>query len=236
MDINHEKLTLAADFTKQCLLPEFDQEIGNQQIDRDDFKLFVYGLNQNLRLLFDIINKNRDLLFKKIDETKPFRIAFVLLLCEQTSDGDVPFQTDDKSLLDYLCGLVRKHLHEVLDDKKIYDGVLDTYKSKLRTNIWKKNLGAVYGYERFCQARYSHPKSRLSAADGLFMLSVGMILVEYFEPLYKHIGIKLFGVLLNFGVSFEIALWNDAVKFIVFIFRIENGLWIRTYSRRSTAN
>lgn len=154
MDIDDEKISLAAEFTKQCLLPELDREIGNEQLERADFNLYVYGVEQNLRLLFDIITKNADLLFTKISETEPFRKHLVLLLNEQTGDRAAPFQTLDKTILAHAHSLVMRYYSNLLSDRTIYGAVLDHYKSKLKSDNWKKNIGAVYGYERFCEVLY----------------------------------------------------------------------------------
>lgn len=151
MDIDDEKISLAAEFTKQCLLPELDREIGNEQLERADFNLYVYGLEQNLRLLFGIISKNGDILFKKISETEPFRVHLVLLLNEQSGSRTAPFQTIDRTLLAYANSLILQYYSDLLSDKKIYCAVLDHYKTKLKIDLWKKNIGAVYGYERFCE-------------------------------------------------------------------------------------
>lgn len=149
-----EKIALAGEFTKQCLLPELDREIGSQQIERDDFNLFVYGLEQNLRLLFDMVAKGADTLFKVLPETETFRIQFVLLLNEQLAGPRaVPFQTLDPSLQSHLRKLFEKYYRGILSDKKTSKAVLELYKSKLTAEKWKKNLGAIYGYDRFCEVR-----------------------------------------------------------------------------------
>lgn len=109
MELNEEKILTVTDFIKQCLLPEFDQEIGNQPLEHDDFNVFVYGLSKNLRLLFDMISKNDKMLLNPIEETQTFRIIFILLLNEQTSAWNAPFQVDDLSLVKHLETLVDQH-------------------------------------------------------------------------------------------------------------------------------
>lgn len=151
MEINEEKIAMASDFIKQCLLPEFDREIGDQPLERDDFNVFVYGLSQNLRLLFDMISKNEKLLLRSIDETKEFRMNFILLLNEQTSSWMAPFQTDDLSLLKHLDSLVDQYYARVMGDKGVLEKCLTYYKGRLTAAKWKRNIGAVYGYGRFCE-------------------------------------------------------------------------------------
>lgn len=153
MELDQEKLSLAIDFTKQCLLPEFDRDIGDQPLERDDFNVFVYGLNQNLRLLFDIVGKNEQHLFKPFEETELFRVNFILLLSEQSGYTDSPFQTDDLSLVKHLRTLVDKYYQNILKEKTIFEKCLDFYKQRLTGAKWKRNIGALYGYLRFCEVR-----------------------------------------------------------------------------------
>lgn len=151
MELNEEKISMATDFIKQCLLPEFDQEIGDQPLERDDFNVFVYGLSQNLRLLFDMISKNGKMLLNPIEETQTFRINFILLLNEQTSAWNAPFQVDDLSLVKHLETLVDQHYARVLGEKGVREECLAFYKERLTAGRWKRNIGAVYGYGRFCE-------------------------------------------------------------------------------------
>lgn len=142
---------MATDFIKQCLLPEFDREIGDQQLERDDFNVFVYGLNQNLRLLFDMISKNEKLLLESSEVTKEFRVNFILLLNEQTGSWNAPFQTDDLSLLKHLNSLVDQYDVRLLAEKGVLEKCMAFYKERLTAAKWKRNIGAIYGYGRFCE-------------------------------------------------------------------------------------
>lgn len=151
MEINENKIAMATDFIKQCLLPEFDREIGDQQLERDDFNVFVYGLNQNLRLLFDMISKNEKLLLESSEVTKEFRVNFILLLNEQTGSWNAPFQTDDLSLLKHLNSLVDQYDVRLLADKGVLEKCMAFYKERLTAAKWKRNIGAIYGYGRFCE-------------------------------------------------------------------------------------
>lgn len=50
------------------------------------------------------------------------------------------------------------------------------------------------------QLYYERQQMKIDADGTLFTLSVGMLLVEYFEPQYKHYGMKLFRSLITAGV------------------------------------
>lgn len=177
--MNDEKISMASDFIKQCLLPELDREIGEQYLERDDFNVFVYGLNQNLRLLFDMIAKNEKLLLKSVEETRAFRVNFILLLNEQTSAWTAPFQTEDLSLLNHLNTLVDQYYVRVMADKSVLDKCLAFYKERLTAARWKRNIGALYGYGRFCEVRsfavFPHPtqpKIKLFFFFSVFALAI----------------------------------------------------------------
>lgn len=151
MELDPDKFRMAVELAQHCLLPEFDRDIGDQPLERDDFNVFVYGLNESLRLLFDIVAKNDQFLFKINEETETFRTNFILLLNEQSGYDDAPFQTDDQFLLQHIRKLVDKYYQNILRDKRIFDKCLDFYKSRLTVSKWKRNIGAVYGYGRLCE-------------------------------------------------------------------------------------
>lgn len=156
MDIDEAKIKLAAEFTQQCLLPELERDIGDQPLEREDFNLYVYGLEKNLGLLFDIIGKNADLLFKRIPETVEFRIHFILVLNEQTGGREEPFHTQNKGLINHLQSMIRQFYCDTIRDRSVFYAVLDYYKSKLNSKNWKKCIGAVHGYNRFCEVIHTN--------------------------------------------------------------------------------
>lgn len=44
-------------------------------------------------------------------------------------------------------------------------------------------------------------ETKFKSDECLFMLSVGMLLVDYFETIYKKLGLVLFNILLDCGVN-----------------------------------
>lgn len=150
MDLDEEKLILVTELLEQCLLPEFQRDIGDQALHRDDFNVFVYGLNKNLRLVFDILGNHRMSLLRPMQENEAFRANLILLLNEQCGDNNAPFQSLDMDVVHFLRKLDAQCYREVLGDQKVYNRCLEYYKERLTALKWKRNIGAVYGYLRFC--------------------------------------------------------------------------------------
>lgn len=146
MEFDEERFNLISEQLNQCLLPEFDREIGSQPLDKADFYTFCYGLNMNLQLLFDIIAKNERLLRGPFGDNETFRIRLILLIHQQSGDEDAPFQTDVQSILNQLRFLTNKHYKDIISKPQIRTDCLNYYKERLIESKWKKNIGAVYGY------------------------------------------------------------------------------------------
>lgn len=151
MEVNEEKLLMGTELIKQCLLPELNREIGERSLEREDFNVFLYGLTENLRLIFDIIAKNKQLLFEPSTETEEFCSYLVLLLNEQCGDNGAPFQTNEKRLIEHMRSTENQYFIKILKRKDIFEKCLCYYKSKLTIEKWKRNIGAVYGYLRFTE-------------------------------------------------------------------------------------
>lgn len=221
--IDEERFNLISEQLNHCLLPELNREIGNQPLDKADFHTFRYGLNMNLQLLFDIIAKNEQLLRSPFGDNEIFRIRFILLIHQQSGDEDAPFQTDVQPILNQLRFLTNKYYNDILCKPQIRRDCLNYYKEKLVESKWKKNIGAVYGYIQMykvmtidfhtiflnvcsfqrtfsLQIHQHYVKTKLDPDETMFMLSIAMLLVEYFEPLYKQFGLFLFNTILDFGV------------------------------------
>lgn len=154
MDIDEEKLSMGIELVKQCLLPEFEKDIGEQQLTSDNFDVFLYGLKQNLQLIFDIVAKNRNCLLNPHGKTEKFCFYFVLLLNEQCSDNQAPFQTNEKFLIKHLHNLEQQYSITMLKEPHIYKDCLNYYKTKLTGDEWKRNIGALYGFLRFTKVRF----------------------------------------------------------------------------------
>lgn len=196
MDTN--KISLASELTQLCQIPELITDIDAQQIEDAHFIEFKKVLDENLHLLFDLIQQHESVLFAKTTETEIFRKGFVILLCEQSADN-VPYKTDQLVLQQNVSHLTGKWFQCILNDKNIFALVLQHYKTLIKVDLWKRNIGAIFGFHRFCQLYYSSA-SVLQMNDAFFVLATGTLLLEHYEPTYKELGIDLYSILMTFSV------------------------------------
>lgn len=154
MDLDEEKLSMTIELAKHCLLPELDREIGNEPLQREDFGIFVHGLEKNLMLLFDVISKNEHSLLQRNDETLEFRVNLILLLAEQKRTNNAVYQTIDPSIQKNINLLVQKYFNKKFIDGEVYKICLDHYKTRLVSEKWKRNIAAAFGYYNFIEVIY----------------------------------------------------------------------------------
>lgn len=194
-----DKLSLATELIQLCLVPELITDIDTQQIEAAHFKQFKQILDENLHLLFDLIQQYENELFEKTSATQSFRKGLVILLCEQSADN-VPFKTDQVMLQQNVVHLTGKWLREILDDRCVLELALQHYKALIKVDVWKKNVGAVFGFHRFCELHYKST-NLMEMSEVFFVLATGTLLLEHYEPTYKQMGIDLFNILMTFSVS-----------------------------------
>lgn len=154
-DINHNVLKPMTDITKSCLLPELKDKFTSQYLDLDSshFNEFRYELDENLKSLFHLIQQNEDILIDPTKETLEFRKFFVLLCCEQTTECTL-YQTRNENFVKHLIKFSENCFEKLTVKSDLLDEVLRFYKEKLIKDVWKKNIGAVYGFSRFCEVSF----------------------------------------------------------------------------------
>lgn len=146
MELNDDKYHLVCEQLKQCLLPELDRDIGNEQLVKEDFGIFRYGLEMNLQLLFDIIARKERIILESFDGDNTFRVHFILLLQQQSGYDEAPFQTDNESISKQFRFLTEKYYKKLITDTEIRKECMKYYKERLTEAKWKRNIGAVYGF------------------------------------------------------------------------------------------
>lgn len=146
MELDSDRYHLICEQIKQCLLPEFDRDIGSEPLVKEDFSMFRYGLEMNLQLLFDIIAKNERLLLNSFEDDNTFRVNFILLVHEQSGYDDAPFQSDNHSIVKQFQLLIEKYYKKLIGDTNIRTGCMKHYKERLTSDKWKRNIGAIYGF------------------------------------------------------------------------------------------
>lgn len=196
MDI--DKITLAAELAQLCLVPELITDIDSQLIEAVHFKKFKETLDENLHLLFDLLQQNETILFSSTKESQIFRRNFILLLCEQSAQNAL-YKTDETILQQNITHLLDKWFSNVIKDKCILELVLQHYRTFIKVDVWKKNIGAVFGFHSFCQMYYKSIND-LHLNETFFVLATGTLLLEHYEPNYKDLGIDFYLILLKFSV------------------------------------
>lgn len=184
--------------SEACLLPPLSQDLDTNPINHDDFNEFRNMLNDQLHLLLDILYQNGNLLREKTFDNQlvQLRVNLLLITCEQAAPN--AFYRSDQNIL-------VTSLWKITDDNLVhFDGavlrkVLQTYKDGLGKDRWKKHLGLVHGFPKFCEILLNRRPEVIDRDAILFILSVGSNLVAHFDPRYKTIGLKVYRTLLEGG-------------------------------------
>lgn len=151
---NKNIISLATELISECHLPELKVDIDSQPFERAHFQIFHEKLNANLNLLFDLIQSTKSILFKQSKNTIEFQTKLILLICEQMNETD--FQTDQILLRQNIIALQKQHFETLLSNKELLKEVFSVYKSKIKVAFWKRNIGAVYGFAKFCEVYCFH--------------------------------------------------------------------------------
>lgn len=217
--MNIDKISLATELIQLCLVPELTTDIDTQQIESAHFNEFRQNLDTNLHLLFDLLQQFDSVLFDQTTETQDFRKNLIVLLCEQSA-YNVPYKTEQLILQQNITHLINKWFRKILCEKCIFELVLQYYKKLIRVDVWKKNIGAIFGFHRFCQINYE-TNNKLLPNEVFFVLATGTLLLEHYEPKYKEIGIDFYNILMTFSVSdsclhYILSPWNSIKLKILF--------------------
>ncbi|XP_037030248.1 uncharacterized protein LOC119070059 isoform X2 [Bradysia coprophila] len=170
-----DKISLANKLIQLSLVPELITDIDTQQIEAAHFEQFKEILDEKLNLLFDLIQLYENDLFEKTAATQIF------LMLQQN-----------------ITNLTEKWFRVVVDERCLLELVLQHYKALIKVNVWKKNIGAIFGFHRFCQLYY-RSTSLLQMSEVFFVLATGTLLLEHYEPKYKQLGIDLYNILMAFS-------------------------------------
>lgn len=151
-DFNHNVLKSMFEITKMCLLPELKDKFTSQYLDLDSthFNEFRFELDENLKALFHLIQQNEEILTNQTKETLEFRTFFVILCCEQTTECTL-YQTKNENYVKHLSKFSENCFEKLAVRSELLDEAFKYYKEKLIKDVWKRNIGAVYGFSRFCE-------------------------------------------------------------------------------------
>ncbi|XP_055385160.1 uncharacterized protein LOC129614534 [Condylostylus longicornis] len=181
-----------------CLMPELRVDVGEENISSDNFSEFRKILDGNLIIVFDMIQANEDLLYEEDSNCKELQMRFILLLCEQSSPYSNQWhQTRSQHLLDNVITLIDKHFKKILTLDKVEKEIFDHYKSKLNVSSWKRNIGTVIGFQQYLDLKYNKYHIKITNDAVAFMLSVGLLLQDFFDPNFKGMANKIFKLILS---------------------------------------
>jgi hypothetical protein len=184
-------LERALDVSKACLLPALLFDLDTRAVHKKDFDEFRIALDDQLHLFLDILYQNGNLLRDQAFDSQltQLRVNLLLITCEQT-EANPFFQTDQKILVASLEKIVEKNFENF--DDSVLKKVVETYKEGLRKDAWKKQLGMVHGFPKFCKILMTNRPKFIDADFTMFMLSVGSNLLTHYEPHFKTIGLKIY--------------------------------------------
>lgn len=193
---NERLLERAVSTSSACLLPPLRDDIDAKPMAREDFKSFLTILDDQLHLLLDILYQNGNLLSDPSFDNAltQLRVNLLLVRCEQTAENQF-FQTEQSILKESLASLTDKNV-QYFDDK-IFLKVIETYKTCLTKNCWKRQLGMIHSISKFCEIFFTKRPQLVNEDILLFLLSIGSNLAAHYDPYYKTIGLRIYNKMLK---------------------------------------
>ncbi|KAH8232429.1 hypothetical protein KR032_006420, partial [Drosophila birchii] len=182
------------------MLPELKEDLDSVPLAASQFEDYHSLLVQDLPKLYDLVQE----FLQKSDEAGhvELRVKLLLLLCELTATPTIyQLKGGHANLLRNANELANKL--SLSWWKSTDDEILKYYGKNLHKDCWKRQLGAVHGFARYLELRYTD-KSRMSTQMLAFALSVGLNVRECFDPAYKQLGVQIFAVMLKFSDSKDI--------------------------------
>ncbi|XP_020811407.1 uncharacterized protein LOC110186545 [Drosophila serrata] len=177
------------------MLPELREDLDSAPLAESLFESYHSLLVQDLPKLYDLVQE----FLQKGGEAghDELRVKLLLLLCELTAAPTI-YQLKGGH------GHLLRNANELANKlssswwKSTDAQILKYYGTKLHKDCWKRQLGAVHGFARYLELRYTE-KSRMSSQMLAFALSVGLNVRECFEPAYKQLGFQIFSIMLKFS-------------------------------------
>ncbi|KFB42622.1 AGAP003068-PA-like protein [Anopheles sinensis] len=207
-------LERATDLIKCCKVPRLCNSIEEAPLERATFGQFMHVLEATLRTVFDILAKHGAELTGydeyNADHNVEFKSWLTLVIVEQYADDPTglraDYQTESALLQKRIAQFFHGHELEHLLTDRGSDAVLRRlyghYRRVLAADEWKYHPADVGGFVRLVEFLYGplplcQRAPELDDDTAAYILSVGITLVEFFEPSYRLMGLRLFCVLLG---------------------------------------
>uniref|UniRef100_A0A182M136 Uncharacterized protein n=1 Tax=Anopheles culicifacies TaxID=139723 RepID=A0A182M136_9DIPT len=215
-------LERATELIKCCKVPRLvNASIEDGPLERGTFEHFLHVLDGTLPLVFDLLAKHGTLLTGydayNEDDNVEFKAGLALVIAEQYSaeaeatggEGCLgeEYCTGKASLRKRIAQFYQGHeLEHLLTDKgsdRVWRHLYEHYRRVLSPHEWKYHPADVKGFVQLIELLYGpYPLAIVSPPElgddaAAYILSVGITLVEFFEPAYQLMGVRLFCVLLG---------------------------------------
>ncbi|XP_037949915.1 uncharacterized protein LOC119680950 [Teleopsis dalmanni] len=182
------------ELVKASLLPELKQNFDDIPITPEHFEEYVKIVELNLRVLFKFLSEQPRDYWTSTEEKLEFDTYLILLLCEVTASNTY-HKISNEEMVRHANLLLNSHKPM---EPEVEDKIFSYYQAKLEQNVWKTQYGAINGFLRYIEFRYSQ-ENKMKMNWMNFCLAIGLRLRESVETVFKHISLKIFKALLQFS-------------------------------------
>ncbi|ETN61337.1 hypothetical protein AND_007014 [Anopheles darlingi] len=203
----------ATELIRCCRVPRINVNIADEALQRANFERFLHVLEASLPVVFDLIANWGAALTGydqyRADDNVQFKTDLALVITEQYNDGKpgelLEYQTESVALRQRINQFYQSaELEQLLTGSggdRVLHRLYDHYRRVLTEQEWKHHPADVAGFVRIVEFLYgpfplTNPVE-LNDDTAAFILSVGVTLVEFFDPSYQRMGLQLFCVLLG---------------------------------------
>ncbi|XP_034663412.1 uncharacterized protein LOC117898267 [Drosophila subobscura] len=183
------------DVVQFYMLPELKEDLDSVQLEPSHFESYHALLTHDLPKFYDLVQE----FLQKTNNSghEELRVQIVMLLCELTAAPTVyQLKAESRNLLRNAHKLGRK-LSETWGES-MDTHILKNYEKKLHKDCWKRQLGAVHGFARYLELRYTKD-DKMTTQMLAFSLSVGLNVRECYDFVYKQFGVQIFSIMLKHG-------------------------------------
>ncbi|KAL1377647.1 hypothetical protein pipiens_016120 [Culex pipiens pipiens] len=194
---------------KCCKLPRLTRSLDEGPLRPESFREFLAVLNDTLPKVFDLLAsyENQLVCYDEFNaDNAEFRLNLVLVLAEQLAvPGEVyDFQTENVSYRQRIEQIFAGGLLEriLLEDGgyRLREQLWAHFRKVLPGTEWMFHPGDVVSFVRLCEFLYGGFQEQVQEFPqdlASFVLAIGIALVEYHDPEYELLGLRLFNVLLG---------------------------------------
>lgn len=208
MDDSGVLVERAIGLVKCCKLPRLMRSIDEIQLRPDTFQEFLQILDETLPKVFDTLTQYSNQLLAHDEfssDNLEFRHNLLLVIVEQLRipGESYDFQSQTTAYQEQMHRIYEQEFERMLTgdgSEQLLKRVWQHYQKVLQGKEWMFHPGDVVSFTRICELLYGNFLEKapvLSQTVASFILSIGISLVEYHDPEYEILGLRLFNVLLN---------------------------------------